>query len=111
MDKHYKLHIITNGFKEVQSIKIDNCGLKNYFDTIIISEEHNLTKPDEKIFRLAENFAKTTKDECVMIGDNFESDIIGAINSGWDAIYFTEKNPENFSGKNISNLKELQTIF
>jgi len=111
LDKHYKLHIITNGFKEVQSIKIDNCGLKNYFDTIIISEEHNLTKPDEKIFRLAENFAKTTKDECVMIGDNFESDIIGAINSGWDAIYFTEKNPENFSGKNISNLKELQTIF
>ena len=88
LNKNYHLHIITNGFKEVQAIKIDGCGLRNYFKNIIISEEHNLSKPEEKIFRLAESFADAKTEECVMIGDNFESDIVGALNAGWEAIYF-----------------------
>ncbi len=111
LKQNYQLHIITNGFKEVQHIKIDGCGLRNYFSNIIISEEHDLTKPDEKIFRLAEKFAGAKKEECVMIGDNFESDVEGAINAGWEAIYFPKEDRPGYTGRSINNLSELKLLF
>ena len=110
LKQYFQLNIITNGFKEVQDIKIDTCGLRSYFSNIIISEEYNLTKPDEQIFRLAESFSKTTKDECIMIGDNLESDIKGALNAGWEAIYFSDIKPNDFKGYYIKNLRELKTL-
>jgi putative hydrolase of the HAD superfamily len=83
------LHIITNGFTEVQNIKLDNCGIRKYFNTIIISEEHGLTKPNVEIFRLAEQKANASSDKCVMVGDNWVSDIEGAVGAGWRAIYLS----------------------
>ncbi len=111
LKQKYQLHIITNGFKQIQFIKIDGCGLRNYFTNIIISEEHNLTKPDKEIFRLAESFAGAKKDECMMIGDNFESDVEGAINAGWQAIYFSEDTSRKFEGKQITGLQQLKQLF
>jgi putative hydrolase of the HAD superfamily len=111
LKEKYSLHIITNGFKEIQGIKLDGSGIKNYFSRVIISEEHGLTKPDEQIFRLAENLACAKKEECVMIGDSFESDVMGAINAGWEAIYLTEENSEKYTGRTIVSLKELQKLF
>lgn len=111
LKENYHLHIITNGFKEIQFIKIDGCGLRDYFKNVIISEEHDLTKPDEQIFRLAEKFAGAKKEECIMIGDNFTSDVEGALNAGWDAIYFSHENSKNYSGKHITSLNELKEIF
>lgn len=111
LKQKYSLHIITNGFKEVQGIKIDGCGLRNYFSQVIISEEHQMTKPDIELFRLSETFAGTTADNCVMIGDNFECDIKGAQNAGWEAVYFNEHSNNSFMGRKIKDLKELQTIF
>ena len=108
---NYHLHIITNGFKEIQAIKIDGCGLRDYFKNIIVSEEHQLSKPEEKIFRLAETFADAKQEECVMIGDNYESDIVGALNAGWEAIYFAEEKPESYSGRHILNLIDLKKLF
>jgi putative hydrolase of the HAD superfamily len=93
LSKKYQLHIITNGFKEVQNIKIDNCGLRKYFSEIIISEEHQLTKPQVEIFRLAEKKAGTSPEKCVMIGDNWISDIEGALGAGWRAIYLKGATP------------------
>ncbi|MDP3558211.1 MAG: YjjG family noncanonical pyrimidine nucleotidase [Bacteroidota bacterium] len=111
LKQNYHLHIITNGFKEIQSIKIESCGLKDYFKNIIISEEHQLSKPEEKIFRLAEDFASAKKEECVMIGDNFESDVEGALNAGWKAIYFAPENSTTNKGSHIKNLSELKLLF
>lgn len=108
---NYILHIITNGFKEVQHIKIDGCKLRDYFSQIVISEEHSLTKPDEQIFRLAESFAGASAEECVMIGDNFESDIEGALNAGWEAIYFSEEIKNGYKGHAIRKLEELKEMF
>ncbi|MES2680776.1 MAG: YjjG family noncanonical pyrimidine nucleotidase [Bacteroidota bacterium] len=108
--KKYTLHIITNGFKEVQQIKIDGAGLRQFFSNIIISEEHGSTKPDKKIFSLAESLAGATKSDCVMIGDNFECDILGATEAGWESVYFSEKQ-HDFKGNAISNLKELKNFF
>lgn len=111
LKEKYKLHIITNGFSESQHIKINSSGLKSYFETVIISDEHQLIKPEEKIFRLAEKLSGAAKHECVMIGDSLESDIAGALNAGWKAIYFTENKNHSHNGMSISSLKELKDLF
>ncbi|MDI1355272.1 MAG: YjjG family noncanonical pyrimidine nucleotidase [bacterium] len=108
---NYHLHIITNGFTETQAIKIDGCGLRDFFTNIIISEEHNLVKPEEKIFRLAESLAGAHPAECVMIGDSMESDVEGAKNAGWEAIYYSESDAGKYKGWHVRNLGELQKIF
>lgn len=113
LKNNYHLHLITNGFKEVQHIKLHETGLKSHFKQIIISEEHNLSKPDTKLFELAEQLSNSQKNECVMIGDNYDTDIIGAVNAGWKAIHFvaeqkTESHPSIFQ---IKKLGELKSIF
>jgi putative hydrolase of the HAD superfamily len=106
----YSLHVITNGFKEVQNIKISECGLKDYFGQIIISEEHQLNKPDEKIFRLSERLVSCNREECVMIGDNYDSDISGALGAGWQAIWLNEAAADN-QIHSIKKLEELKKHF
>lgn len=111
LKKKYSLHIITNGFNDVQSIKIEGGRLRSYFDNIIVSEDHALNKPDEKIFRLAEQMAKAKPQECVMIGDTYESDIIGAINAGWEALYYNKDPWPGYKGRVITGLRDLLSIF
>lgn len=114
LSKKHVLHIITNGFKEVQDIKIDNCGLRAYFREIIISEEHGYTKPHIEIFRLAENKTKADKSECVMIGDNWVSDMEGALGAGWKAVFYKVNEKAIFNHKDlveINHLNELQQLF
>lgn len=111
LKQNYKLHIITNGFKEVFGIKMNAIGISHYFDQIIISEDHAVNKPDEKIFRLAEEFVKGKKEECVMIGDSLESDVQGALKAGWEAIYLAEDEMHSFKGRSILKLEELRNIF
>lgn len=102
----YHLHIITNGFKEVQHIKLDACNLKPHFKQIIISEEHGFNKPDLQIFRLAQEVTGAKLEDCVMIGDNFEADILGALNAGWKAIYLSA-NPKENSNPNFNQIDRL----
>ncbi|WP_345948709.1 YjjG family noncanonical pyrimidine nucleotidase [Mucilaginibacter sp. PAMB04274] len=84
----YKLHLITNGFRESQDVKLKGSGLAKYFQHIIISEEVGFNKPHQAIFEHALNLAGATKEESIMIGDSLEADIYGALNFGMDAIYF-----------------------
>lgn len=109
----YQLHLITNGFKEVQHIKLDCCGIKSFFNHIIISEEHGYNKPDIKIFEIAEQLASTHKNECVMIGDNYEADIVGGLNAGWNAIFLSPTPLEKSLEKliRIEKLSELKHLF
>lgn len=88
----YKLHIITNGFEEVQSIKLKSCDLDRYFDRVIISEHTGFKKPDIGIFKYSLAAANAKSDESLMIGDGLEIDVAGAREAGWDTVYF---NPEN----------------
>lgn len=111
LKKNYALHIITNGFSESQKVKITGSGLEDYFETVIISDEHNLIKPEVEIFRLAEKLAGAQAQECVMIGDSLESDIAGAKNAGWDSIYFNETKQHTHNGISIASLKELIKLF
>lgn len=109
----YTLHLITNGFKEVQHIKLECCNLKPYFRHIIISEEHGVNKPDLKIFRLAESLSGSNNQECVMIGDNYDTDILGALNANWKAIHLTKEtsvDPKENSLE-IIKLEQLKSLF
>jgi putative hydrolase of the HAD superfamily len=108
----FDLHIITNGFSEIQNIKIDNCGLRKYFKQIIISEDYKLTKPHIDIFRLAEKMAGAKTEQCVMIGDNWVSDIEGAIGAGWKAVYYNERETTKSNDvKQIASLSDLSYMF
>lgn len=84
----YRLHIITNGFPEVQHHKIQHSGLSEYFDVIVTSEGCGYAKPDPRIFRHALKKAKATAEESLMIGDDLHVDIVGAREAGWHQVFF-----------------------
>lgn len=94
LQKKYKLHLISNGFKESTELKIQVNGLAKYFENIVISESIGINKPDKAIFEFALNAAKAKKEESIMIGDSLEADVRGAMNFGMDAIYFNPLNKE-----------------
>lgn len=111
--KKYDLHILTNGFDEVQSRKINNSGIRKYFKTVTNSENSGVKKPDPFIFNFALNQANTTAAKSLMIGDDWDADIIGAINSGWSAVYYNaNKSKCNYSDNvhEIHQLLELKNI-
>jgi putative hydrolase of the HAD superfamily len=88
-ERGYQMHIITNGFSEVQRDKLKNCGLDKFFSNIFISEEIQTTKPHRKIFEHALKTTNARKKKSLMIGDSWETDIEGALKFGIDQIMFT----------------------
>ncbi|MGB0881772.1 MAG: YjjG family noncanonical pyrimidine nucleotidase [Vicingaceae bacterium] len=108
----YKLHIITNGFEEVQYIKLNESGLTNYFDVIILSEKVGVKKPHPYIFKKAFSESGAKASNAIMIGDDWYADIYGAERVKMDAIYFNPKKieHENKVQKEISCLSELFDI-
>jgi putative hydrolase of the HAD superfamily len=90
----YRLHIITNGFEEVQNKKMKNSKIYGYFDQIINSEMAGVKKPNPIIFELALKNAKTTAETSMMIGDSLEADILGAKDCGFHTIHFNGHHEE-----------------
>jgi len=84
----YRLHIITNGFQEIQEKKMRNSNIHGYFDKIIDSEMAGVKKPNPIIFELALKTAETIPEKSLMIGDNLEADIQGAQAVGFHAMHF-----------------------
>lgn len=84
----YRLHILSNGFREVQYKKIENAGLAPYFDKIILSEDAGINKPHPDMFTHALKNTNSRRDQTVMIGDSWEADIAGAYNSRIAQIWF-----------------------
>jgi len=106
---NYELHIITNGFNEVQFQKLENSNLNNYFKEIITSEEVGVKKPNPKIFEFALEKASATFHESLMIGDNWEADIMGAKKIGLDVIFCNFNNePVSSTIKSVSSLNEIK---
>lgn len=105
----YKLHIITNGFEEIQQNKMKNSFIDHYFDTITTSEDAGVKKPHLEIFQAALKKSNAQAANAIMIGDSYEADIEGAKNAGFEAVYFDYYGKlEPMQVPQIQKLKELQ---
>ena len=102
----YELHIITNGFEEVQLRKMTSSNINHYFKTITNSEIAGVKKPNPIIFDHALKVANAKPDESIMIGDSYEADILGALNVGYDVIFF------NYNNQKIEpKVKQVRDLF
>ena len=90
----YRMHMTSNGFHEVQYRKLAACGLRDYFDTIILSEDAGANKPSHAYFDYALKTSGASRDTTLMIGDNLQTDILGALNAGLDALLFNRWNAD-----------------
>ena len=88
----YRMHMTSNGFHEVQYKKLAACGLRDHFDTIILSEDAGVNKPSPEYFDYALRQSGASRDTTLMIGDNLQTDILGALNAGFDALLFNRWN-------------------
>jgi putative hydrolase of the HAD superfamily len=111
-DKQYALHLITNGFEKTQWRKLNSSGLNIYFTEVITSEGSNSVKPQKEIFDFALQKTGARKEQSIMIGDNPDADIGGAVNAGWDSIFVNHTGAETpaASTYSVTHLKELESI-
>lgn len=109
----YRMHILSNGFREVQFKKIENSGLRPYFDKIILSEDAGANKPHPDIFTFALKSTNSRRNETLMVGDSWDADIVGAQKSRIAQIWL---NPEGekpagfeptYTVKTLAEIKEI----
>jgi putative hydrolase of the HAD superfamily len=111
-EKGFVMHIITNGFEEIQHIKLRESGLEEFFGEVITSELVSQRKPHPRIFEFALTKTNAQKDKSIMIGDNMQADILGAQRFGLDQVFF---NPDGVKHEEkptyeIKDLKELEDL-
>lgn len=91
-EKGYKLTVITNGFLAAQEIKLQQSGIRSFFDYLISSEAVGEGKPHPKIFKHVLNLYAVSPDKCLMLGDSFNVDVIGAEHVGIRGVLFDPHN-------------------
>lgn len=110
---NYQMHILSNGFKEVQYKKIENSGLKPFFDKIILSDEVGINKPHAGFFNHALQQTNASHHEAIMIGDSWDADIVGAYNSNIDQLWLNPKESQpnvftpTYSVKTLDEIKDI----
>mgnify|MGYP002406750486 CR=1 FL=1 len=107
LKSRYRMHILSNGFREVQFKKIENSGLKPYFDKVILSEDAEINKPHPDIFTYALKNTNSRRDQTVMIGDSWDADIVGAYQSRIAQIWF---NPGSLAPVGFEPTYTVQTL-
>lgn len=112
--RSYGLHMCSNGFHEVQYRKLEACGMRDSFDTIVLSEDAGANKPLPEYFDYAFRVTGASPATTLMIGDNFRTDILGAKGAGLDVMWFnpssdlnTAPEPVNYE---IHDLREILSI-
>lgn len=105
----YTLHIITNGFEEVQHIKLEQSGLRPFFDTVTTSERAGCKKPERQIFLHALATGKAHTFDSLMVGDDLEIDVYGAREAGMKAILF-QPDTEAEKTEGIHTVHDLKTL-
>lgn len=93
----YNLYILSNGFKELQSHKMRTSGIDKYFDALILSEDIGVNKPNRELYEYALQKTGSNLEESIMIGDMFDTDIVGAANIGMEQIYFNPKKKDDIA--------------
>ena len=111
---NFEISIITNGIKRNQLKRIELAEIGHFFNQIIISEDVGKGKPAREYFDFAEKKIGFEKSKTLVVGDNIQSDIKGAIDYGidscWFNIYQTENHTEiqpTYEANSFEDLKEL----
>ncbi len=108
---NHRMHIITNGFEEVQHVKLRNSGINDLFELVLTSERAGAAKPHAAIFREALRRTGASASESVMIGDNSDTDMLGARNAGWDHIHYAaETEPDTLATHRVAHHDELRRL-
>lgn len=108
----YHLHLITNGFEEVQHTKLSDSGMEPFFETLTVSEEVGVKKPNPEIFRYALKKAGATPEESLVIGDEMAVDIDGARAAGIDQVFFNPSGQPAVGERTfeVHHLEEIKNI-
>jgi len=111
-NRAYRLHILSNGFDEVQHKKLTFSGIYSFFDQIITSEASQCVKPKKEIFDFAFRKSGASREKSIMVGDNPEVDLQGALNAGIHSIYVDHQDqpssvPSTFV---VRHLKEIESV-
>ena len=109
---HYAMTVVTNGFEEIQNVKLTAGNIHRFFDHVVTSQKAGYKKPSPGIFEYAMQANGVKREEVIMIGDNLLTDIAGALNSSIDAVFY---NPAKITHgvevkHEINCLSELQRI-
>lgn len=111
--KKYHLHILSNGFREMQFTKMESSGIRGYFDKIVLSDDIGISKPAKQFFDFALSVTRGEYDNSLMIGDNWVNDIEGARNAGIDQLFFNRLD-EHYTSFHptyeVSDLREIIQI-
>lgn len=109
LSPNYQLHIITNGFHQVQDRKLRGSGIADFFRVVINSEKAGVKKPNPHIFQLALREAGVSPERALMIGDSLEADILGARAVGFHTLFFNcngeETSPEELTINTLLEIK------
>lgn len=112
--KGYRLHLASNGFHEVQYRKIKAAGMDGYFDSVILSEDAGVNKPAKEFFDYALQQTGAVREMSIMIGDNYNTDILGAMNGGIDTLLykrwdkdFVPPQPVNYAVDALSDIMNI----
>ncbi len=112
LSSKYKLYLVTNGFKEVQYLKIKNCNIEQFFEGVFTSEEVGCNKPNRQYFEFVLEKTGATPENSIIIGDDMEVDIKGAAKLDIDTIWFNNNNETSEFTPNyeVKTLKEIVEI-
>lgn len=88
LSAHYAMTVVTNGFEEIQNVKLSAGNIHQFFDHVVTSQKAGYKKPSREIFEYAMQANEVKSNEVVMIGDNLLTDIAGALNASIDAVFY-----------------------
>lgn len=107
---HFPLYILTNGFDDIQYVKIEGAGMRSFFQEIITSQQVGTKKPNPLFYEYALERAGIQPGEALMIGDHIEADVRGALNAGIPAIHYNPFSIETDLPHEIQHLDELRSL-
>ena len=112
LHQKYELYILTNGFSDVQAVKLSSAGILHFFREVFTADELQVGKPHKEYFNKVMQKIGAKPSECMMVGDNLKTDILGAQNAGIDHIYYNPARRSYFMHVQheincLSSLKEL----
>jgi HAD superfamily hydrolase (TIGR01549 family) len=109
-----KIGVISNHMVQEQREKLSVCGIDRFIDVLVVSEEVGFAKPDRVIFEVTLDRLNSTAAEAVMIGDTWETDIIGAHRAGIRSIWLNRYGltcPKPAMAKEINSYEPLNSVF